>query len=264
MGIYKQGYRKFEGKLQGRFGRIMTIFKNEFIRRLKNKWVLALLLLAWVLGFLPTILTGGFMFFFVTGFIWILLFTAVAGGPIIAEDIEYNAITLYFSRPIERMDYFIGKYLTLFALISLIALLPNIFISAYVVGMLYGTSTEGFDYYTFGYSLIGIGILMTFVFTNLGMAFSALTKNFKYAAGGIFTVIFFSNIISIVLSNLYRNIIYCSIWSNFLIIFNKFNDFRDNDALDFDPIISFGILMLISIICLIIIWFRIYKAEVSE
>lgn len=264
MGIYKQGYRKFEGTLQGRMGRIFTIFKNEFIRRLRNKWVLALLLLSWVLGFLPTILSGAFILFFITGFIWILLFTAVVGGPIIAEDFQYNAITLYLSRPIERIDYFIGKYLTLFALISLIALLPNIFISAFIIGTLYGTSTSGFDYYTFAGSLILIGFLMTFVFTNLGMAFSSMTKNYKYAAGGIFTVIFFSNIISITLSNLYNDIIYCSIWSNFLIILSSLNDFGENGGMEFNANISFGILMLISLICLLIIWLRIYKAEISE
>ncbi len=264
MGIYREEYRKFEGRLQGRVGRIITIFKNEFNRRIHNKWVLALLLLSWVLGFLPTILSGMFLFFFVTGFIWILLFTAVVGGPIIAEDFQYNAITLYLSRPIERIDYFIGKYLTLFILISLIALLPNIFIAGYMVGMLYGTSTSDFDYYTFAGSLIVIGLLMTFVFTNLGMAFSAMTKNFKYAAGGIFTIIFFSNIISIALSNLYRDIIYCSIWSNFLIIFSKINDFNENGSMDYNANISLAVLLTISIICLIIIWARIYKAEISE
>lgn len=264
MGIYKQTYRKFEGKLQGRFQRIITIFKNEFIRRLKNKWILALLLLSWIVGIFPIITGGAFIAFFVLSFIWLLLFTSAVGGPIIAEDFQYNAITLYLSRPLERVDYFIGKYLTLFALTSLIALLPNIFISGYIIGILYGTSTESFDYYTFSYSLIAIGLLMTFVFTNIGMAFSAMTNNYKYAAGGIFTVLFFSNILSIALSNLYNDIIYCSIWGNFMIIFSHLNNFTDNNQAGYDGNISFGILMFISIICLLIVWLRIQRAEISE
>ena len=204
MGIYKQSYRKFEGRSQGRLGRITTIFKNEFIRRLHNKWIMVLLLLSWGIGIFPVLTGGNFMAFFVLSFIWLLLFTSVVGGPMLAEDFQYNVITLYLSRPLQRVDYFLGKYYTLFGLISLISVLPNIVIGAFIIGVNYGNSTDDFDYYKFSYSLISIGILMTFVFTNIGMAFSSLTKNHKFASGGIFAFIFFSNVLSIALSNLYQ------------------------------------------------------------
>lgn len=204
------------------------------------------------------------MAYFVISFIWLLLFTAIAGGPIISEDFQYNAITLYLSRPLQRLDYFLGKYLTLLCLISLMALLPNIFISAFVIGILYGTSVSDFDYYLFAYSMIGIGALMTFVFTNIGMAFSATTKSHKYASGGIFAFIFFSNIISLALSGLYEDIIYCSIWANMMIIFSAWIDVGDNGPADFDWHISFGILMLISLVCLLIVWYKVQRAEISE
>ena len=217
MGIYKQTYRKFEGKLQGRLVRITTILKNEFMRRLRNKWILTLLILSWAIGVFPIFTGANFMLYFILSFIWLLLFTAIAGGPILSEDLQYNAITLYLSRPLQRVDYFLGKYLTLFCLVSLIALLPNIFIAGFIIGVLYDTSVEDFDFYRFAFSLIGIGLLMTFVFTNIGLALSASTKNHKYASGGIFAFIFFSNIISLALSNLYDDIIYCSIWANLMI-----------------------------------------------
>jgi ABC-type transport system involved in multi-copper enzyme maturation permease subunit len=264
MGIYKQSYRKFKGRRQGRFEGIFTILRFEFMRRLKNKWILVLLLLSWSIGVVPIFTGGNFMAYFVISFIWLLLFTAVAGGPIISEDFQFNAITLYLSRPLQRLDYFLGKYLTLFSLISLMALLPNIFIAAFIIGVLYGTPISDFDYYRFAYSMIGLGVLMTFVFTNIGMAFSAMTKSHKYASGGIFAFIFFSNIISLALSGLYEDIIYCSIWANLMIIFSAWVDIGDEGPGSFDWHISFGILMLISIICLAIVWYKVQRAEISE
>ena len=133
MGIYKEGYRKFEGSLHGWWWRVFTIFKNEFKRRLKNKWVIIMIVLSWVIGILPILFGVPFIAFFVISFVWLVLPTAILGGPILSEDFQYNSITLYLSRPLNRLDYFLGKYLTLFALISLIALLPNIFISGYII-----------------------------------------------------------------------------------------------------------------------------------
>jgi hypothetical protein len=105
---------------------------------------------------------------------------------------------------------------------------------------------------------------MTFVFTNIGMAFSSLTNNHKYASGGIFAFIFFSNVLSLALSNLYQYIGYCSIWANFMIIFSEWNSVSDNSFIDMEGNISMMILMFISLICLIIIWIRIQRAELSE
>lgn len=264
MGIYKQTYRKFEGKLQGRMVRITTILKNEFMRRLRNRWVLTLLILSWAIGVVPIFTGADFMVYFVLSFIWLLLFTAIVGGPILSEDVQYNAITLYLSRPLQRLDYFMGKYLTLFCLIALIALLPNIFIAAFIVGIMYDNPSNDFDFYRFALSMIGIGILMTFVFTNIGLALSSSTKNSKYATGGIFAFIFFSNIISLALSGLYEDIIYCSIWANLMIIFSTWNDVGDNSSPGFDGNISLGILMLISIVCILFVWYKIKRAELSE
>jgi ABC-type transport system involved in multi-copper enzyme maturation permease subunit len=265
MGIYQERYRKFEGRLQGRLGRIYTIFNNEFIWKLKNRWVITILILAWAIDVLFTLMSGNFMFFFILSFIWLLLFPAIVGGPILAEDFRYNSISLYLSRPLKKMDYFLGKYLTLFGLIALIAVLPNIIIAIFVVGTLYGAPTETFDYYQFAYALIGIGFLMTFVFTNIGIAFSAMTDNYKYASGGIFAFLFFSNVLSLALANLYDKIMYLSIWADFMIIFSSWADTgQENGFVDTDPNISMAILLIISIICLLIVFIRIKRADLSE
>jgi hypothetical protein len=96
------------------------------------------------------------------------------------------------------------------------------------------------------------------------MAFSAMTKNHKYASGGIFAFLFFSNILSLALSNLYEDIIYCSIWANFMILFADWSSVGNNTSVDFDSNVSLAILMIISIICLIIVWIKIQRVELSE
>ncbi len=265
MGIYQESYRRFEGKLQGRLSRVYTILHNEFMWKLKNKWILVILILAWGIDVLFTLMSGNFMMFFILSFIWLLLFPSIVGGPILAEDFRHNAISLYLSRPLNKLDYFLGKYFTLFFLIALISILPNIIISVFIVGSFYGTSTDAFDYYRFAFALIGIGILMAFVFTNIGLAFSAMTNNHKYASGGIFAFLFFSNVLSLALSNLYDKIMYCSIWANFMLIFSSWVDESgENSFVGLDANIGLAILMIISFICILIVYLRIHRAELSE
>jgi ABC-type transport system involved in multi-copper enzyme maturation permease subunit len=230
MGIYEQSYRRFEGKLHGWLGRVFTIFKNEFIRRLKNKWILILLILSWAFGVLPILFGAPYFAYFIFSFIWLLFFTTVVGGPILAEDFQYNTVTLYLSRPLKRFDYFLGKYLTLFALISLIALIPNILLSFYIIGVQYDTPSGNLDYYRFSYSFIGIGVLMTFVFTNIGMAFSVMTNNY----------------------------------ANLLRVFSAWNGISDNSFVVMDADISLSILGFISLICLLLVWIKIRRVELSE
>ena len=47
-----------------------------------------------------------------------------SGCGIIADDLRYKVIQLYFSKPMTRLEYAAGKFLSLFALSSLVGLLP--------------------------------------------------------------------------------------------------------------------------------------------
>jgi hypothetical protein len=105
---------------------------------------------------------------------------------------------------------------------------------------------------------------MTFVFTNIGMAFSVMTNNYKYASGGIFSFLFFSNVLSIALSNLRDEAFYFSIWANLLRVFSAWNGISDNSFVVMDADISLSILGFISLICLLLVWFKIRRVELSE
>ncbi|MEE8105562.1 MAG: hypothetical protein V3T86_08525 [Planctomycetota bacterium] len=63
-------------------------------------------------------------------FTWVqipaVLLAAIVGGPLIAEDRRSHSLPLYFSRPITHLTYTLGKFLTIFAYLSLPILLPSI------------------------------------------------------------------------------------------------------------------------------------------
>ena len=57
----------------------------------------------------------------------------LAGPNLISLDLRYNALPLYLSRPMTRLDYFLGKLGVIAALVAAVAVLPAA--AAYVLGV---------------------------------------------------------------------------------------------------------------------------------
>ena len=48
--------------------------------------------------------------FFLMAEMWFIMILVLLVGPsLISQDLRFNALPLYFSRPVRRIDYFIGK-----------------------------------------------------------------------------------------------------------------------------------------------------------
>ena len=62
----------------------------------------------------------------------LILFT---GPNLISQDLRYNALPLYFSRPLRRIDYLLGKLGVIVALLGAVIVVPAI--AAYLLGMLF-------------------------------------------------------------------------------------------------------------------------------
>lgn len=61
---------------------------------------------------------------------WFVLLIAIGSGSgAITNDLASNALEIYFSRPIHRFDYLLGKFGSIFALTSLVSLVPLIVVS---------------------------------------------------------------------------------------------------------------------------------------
>ena len=66
------------------------------------------------------------------------LVAAVAGPPLVANDLRTRAFLIYFARPISRLDYVIGKAGVLIALLGLVTLVPSLVL--YVLSILFSPS----------------------------------------------------------------------------------------------------------------------------
>ena len=171
MPIFDQGYQHWKGRLSGHVWRWLAITRHGIRVQLKGRYVRLLMTLAWMptlalvaalavwglleqgtLGlesFMKTILPTGitadphayrqsmwtlaYSYFFKTEILFIMLLVTLTGPGLISRDLRFNALPLYFSRPLTRLDYFLGKLGVIGALVAAVAVLPAA--AAYVLGV---------------------------------------------------------------------------------------------------------------------------------
>lgn len=119
-------------------------------------------------------------------FLWVEMFFAMllillAGPNLISQDLRYNAFPLYFSRPLRRIDYFVGKLGVIVALLGAIMIVPSVI--AYVLGMLFSLDITILRD-TFGILLAAIayGLVVSISAGTLILALSSLSRNSRYVA----------------------------------------------------------------------------------
>ena len=201
MPVYEQGYRRYEGKLEGHGLRWWTVTSTELVRHLRKKAVLALI----ALSFLPFVvfafiaysrvvvsergasfaseaatidrLIGEFEAGFFTDMIqfqifWVVLLAAVVGSGLIARDRETRALELFLSRPLTRRGYLLGKFGVALALTCTITVVPALLLYA-VVAIL----QPSFDYVretlSLPFRLVGASVFTSIVASTLILALSS-------------------------------------------------------------------------------------------
>jgi ABC-2 type transport system permease protein len=142
MPIHDQGYRRYAGRRE-LHGRVWWVIVRAGLQeRLRERRFLGLLLLAWApflvravqmyvaanypqATFLaPTPAT--FREFLDQQSIFIFFVTIYVGAGLIADDRRANALQLYLSRPLTRVDYLAGKLITLLIFLVGITWVPAI------------------------------------------------------------------------------------------------------------------------------------------
>lgn len=148
MAVYKKTYRPYEGIFTQEWARAFVITRYELETLLGTRFMIALFaasafwpLISAIVIYLnhsvdtlplvavrPKNLTPvNEQFFFllmnVQAF-WTFLATAYAGPKLIAPDLVDNALLLYLSRPLSRLEYVVGKMSVLLILLSFIQLAP--------------------------------------------------------------------------------------------------------------------------------------------
>jgi ABC-2 type transport system permease protein len=217
--IFDQGYQHWKGPLAGHAWRWFAIARQGVRVQLKSKLVRILLLLAWLpaaglvaavaiwglveqksagvlslvsgLPFIPPDMlvdphayrkaawTLAYAFFFRTEMYIIMLMVVVVGPGLISRDLRFNALPLYFARPMTRLDYFIGKLGVIGALVAAVAIAPGVL--AYIVGVAFSLDfTVVRDTYRILLGSIAYGIVITLTAGTLMLALSSLSRRSLY------------------------------------------------------------------------------------
>src|SRR5262245_35148857 len=173
MPIFDQGYQHWSGELTGHSWRWLAITRHGVRIGMRNRLLRIMLLLAWLpavvlasflcvwglieqkselvaplldfLSFLgPEILndpkayrveiwTLSFEYFLVTEMRFSMILVLLVGPSLISQDLRFNALPLYFSRPLRRIDYFIGKLGVVGYFLGLVLIVPTLV--AYLLGL---------------------------------------------------------------------------------------------------------------------------------
>jgi ABC-2 type transport system permease protein len=240
MPIFDQGYQHWSGGLSGHAWRWLTITRHGVRTGLKNRFLRYLILAAWVpaialvlvlcfwglierkssaastliqfLSFLqPGIITSPrdyridiwrlSYFYFLRSELWFSMIMIFLLGPgLISQDLRFNALPLYFSRPLRRIDYFLGKLGVIVVFLALVMIVPSIV--AYIMGLAFSLDISIIGD-TFGILLasIGYGLIVSLSAGLLMLALSALSRNSRYVALLWAAVWIISSVVSLVLQS---------------------------------------------------------------
>jgi ABC-2 type transport system permease protein len=129
-----------------------------------------------------------------------LLVLLLVGPNLISADLRFNALPLYFSRPLRRFDYFLGKLGVVATFIGMIVIVPSVF--AYVLGLLFSLDLSIIgDTYPLLLAAIGYGIVIALSAGLLVLALSALSRNTRYVGLFWIAILMVSSIVSSVLES---------------------------------------------------------------
>lgn len=173
MPILDQGYQHWDGKLAGHAFRWLAITRQGVKAQFKNRWLVSTLvgalapalllagfLILWGLfeqqatvlepflflfqglpdevrhgpkGFRTTFWTLAFTLFFRVQTFFAFVLVMLVGPDLISQDLRFNALPLYLSRPLRRVDYFLGKLGVIATFLLGIMLIPAVL--AYLIGL---------------------------------------------------------------------------------------------------------------------------------
>ena len=244
MPIFDQGYQHWNGELSGHAWRWLAITRHGVRVGMKNRLLRTVLLAAWspavalagilcIWGLLerkadivkPIMQSLAFLgrqmildpkhyrlevwTVCYEAFLWAelrlsMILILLIGPNLISQDLRFNALPLYFSRPLRRIDYFLGKLGIIAAFLCAVVVLPSIL--AWILGLLFSLDiTLIHDTYRLLFSSIIYGLIIATSAGLLVLALSSLSRNSRYIALFWLGIWFVSGILSIILQDTARH-----------------------------------------------------------
>lgn len=137
--------------------------------------------------------------YFLAWELWFSMVLVLLVGPnLISQDLRYNSLPLYFSRPLRRTDYFLGKLGVIAALLGAVIIVPSCV--AYVLGLLFSLDiTIVRDTLRIFLASVCYGIVIAVSAGTLMLALSSLSRNSRYVALFWMCIWILTNTVSFVL-----------------------------------------------------------------
>lgn len=118
----------------------------------------------------------------------IAIFLAAQSPQLVSRDLRFRTITLYFARPLERIDYVTAKYAAMAAALFIITGLPLVvlYLGGLLAGLPFGRQTA-----EFAGGMLGL-IVLSFLLAGIGLVFAALTPRRGFAVAIVIVVMLVS------------------------------------------------------------------------
>lgn len=207
MPIHDQGYRHYQGQRTGHGGAWWVIARAGIMERLRERRFLALLLFAWSpfvvravqiyvassfrqASFLaPDVAT--FREFIDQQRAFVFFVTIYAGAGLIANDRRANALQIYLSKPISRVEYVGGKLLTLLVFLVTVTWLPSVMLV--LMQMMFSGDTGFFSDHLFLIPAITVACALEIIVAAMTMlALSSLSRSRRFVAMLYAGIVFFA------------------------------------------------------------------------
>ncbi|MBD3182040.1 hypothetical protein GF312_07100 [Candidatus Poribacteria bacterium] len=279
MPIHDQSYKHWEKKFKPHTFRWWVITKEGLRIILRRKLFLLFILgppaiLMFVYGamiyginiygklFDFDIVNSNFFFVFFTNQNFFISLICVFGGSgLIADDMKNNALQMYFSKPLTRWDYLLGKFATIMVMMLFITLVPGILL--FVENALI---SEGSTFIKEQYWLLGSIILYSLVITVptglLILALSSISKNSRYAAISFIAILIGTPIFSETTRNIFDigAARYISYWTNLFAVGRKLFRLSLNYQWEWSAIIIISLV----IFCFCLVYRRINGIDIVK
>ncbi len=216
MPIFDQGYQHWQGAISGHALRWLAITRQgvrQQLQRRRTKWLvavsfvpalmLAAFLVLWGLleqnssllqpimflvqglpeeirsgpkAYRSAVWTFAFSLFFDFETFFAMLLVLSVGPDLVSQDLRFNAIPLYLSRPIRRVDYYFGKLGVIAFFLAAVAIAPAV--AAYILGLAFSFDPGVLrDTWRLLLGSIAYGVVVVASAGTLMLAISSLSRN---------------------------------------------------------------------------------------
>lgn len=216
MSVFDRSYRTYHGALRGKFARIWSIAANTFRVQFRRKRTIFLLIvcnfpvlaftfmLIFLAIFTPAGVTGLLfqtflgtldqsLFLIITatlnaGSIFMpIVFIGALNSGTIANDKKHNSLALYMSRPIDRIDYVFGKFISVMMINSFVTYIPWLLfmvVNTLLSGM---TGAQFIDSIWVYFAALAGALVIMFFFGAIVLLFSSISE--QSILGGIMFIL---------------------------------------------------------------------------